>query len=147
MKKKDPVSKKNEGATMSEADTYVDRREHPRFAKKISVQVKHISHDVSGSLKPVAPGKDIGLGGICFFSPNPYEKGEELDLIIRIDNSGDSSRGQSIWLTISSIPYAAKGEVVRCLEVPGDGGYYEVGIRFTEISEDDLRALTKCLDC
>ncbi|SHL41166.1 PilZ domain-containing protein [Desulfatibacillum alkenivorans DSM 16219] len=125
-----------------------ERRKHPRFAKKISIQINDRSlgvldygkKDSGARAAEVVMGKDISEGGLCFFSRIPYEVKAVLGLIIRISDLDQVKRRLPLYLAVSSIPIAAEGEVVRCQPM-ADGSGYEVGVRFVDIFEDDYKIL------
>lgn len=123
---------------------FPDRRQTQRFSKTISVQVQNGTHEVSGGLGEDASGLNIGLGGVCFVARAPYALGDTLDMMIRIADWDPEARRRNLYVAVSSIPYVAKGEVVRCEELAGEAGF-EVGVRFTEISDDDRKALERYL--
>ncbi len=137
---------------MSFLGTGSERRKHIRHYKKIIVQINNRSHNVSHMLdgdasnqaNETVQGKNISLGGLCFNSPAPYELNTVMGLIVRISDLDEAKKRLPMYLAVSSIPIAAEGEVVRCLELP-DGAGYEIGIKFVDIYEDDYRILMKHL--
>ncbi|MEW5734794.1 MAG: PilZ domain-containing protein [Thermodesulfobacteriota bacterium] len=128
---------------MAMSAEFPDRRRTPRFSRTISVQVQSGRHDVLGGLTDDATGLNIGLGGVCFVSRFPYQVEEDLDMMIRIADWDPEAKRRNLYIAVSSIPYVARGRVVRCEELAG--GEFEVGVRFTDIAEDDRKALQKYL--
>ncbi|MDI6795596.1 MAG: PilZ domain-containing protein [Desulfatibacillaceae bacterium] len=120
-----------------------EKRQHPRFFKTMAVQINSQSLDAAADLDSDAQGKNISLGGISFFSKKPFEEGQEVDMLIRIADWDPEARKRRLYVAVSTIPYPAKGEVVRC-EQAGEN-FWEVGVRFTEILEDDKKALGRHL--
>lgn len=130
---------------MDKPADFTERRKSPRFSRTISVQVQSDRHEVSAGLVQDSPGVNIGLGGICFISQGPYAVGDELDMMIRIADWDPEARRRSLYIAVSSIPYAAAGAVVRCEELADKSGF-EVGVRFTDISDGDRKALERYLE-
>lgn len=72
--------------------------------------------------------KDIGMYGVCIYIPESVEKDDVISL--------------NIFLYEDDRPVKAKGKIVW-REPGGYLGYNNVGIEFTEISEEDRRALSE----
>ncbi|MBI5843677.1 MAG: PilZ domain-containing protein [Deltaproteobacteria bacterium] len=130
---------------MSEPKSPEERRQSPRFSKTMSVQVKSDVWDVTGHISDDAAGKNIGLGGLSFVSGICYEMGGNLDMLVRIADWDPDALKRGIYIAVSSAPYRVAGRVVRCEEMRGHPGHYEVGVRFTEIAEDDRKLLARHL--
>ena len=90
--------------------------------------------------------KNIAEQGVCFTSPSPYADGTVLSM--KIDLQG----WQLFLKTVLSIiddnteikPLTAVGRVMWSREVPSGEGY-EIGVKFTDIFEDDYKAFTQYL--
>ncbi len=129
-----------------------ERRQYPRHIKELSVHIKNRAHKVAGRLKKsdagrdsqTAVGKDISLGGLCFYSKIAYEPDTRLEMTIRILDFKNEAGYTPMHLKTSSVPVRAEGQVIWNKAV-GDGGGYEVGVEFTEIYEDDYKILQKNL--
>jgi len=120
-----------------------EKRQHQRFFKTMAVQINNQSLDATAEMESDAQGKNISLGGISFFSKKPFETGREVEMLIRIADWDPEARKRRLYVAVSTIPYPARGEVVRCEKASDD--LWEVGVRFTEILEDDKKALGKHL--
>jgi hypothetical protein len=72
--------------------------------------------------------KDIGMYGVCIYIPESVEKEDVINL--------------NIFLYEDDRPVKAKGKIVWW-EPGGYLGYNNVGIEFTEISEEDRRVLSE----
>jgi len=130
---------------MSEPKPSEERRQSPRFSKTMSVQVRSDVWDVTGHISDDAAGKNIGLGGLSFVSRTRYELESSLDMQVRMADWDPDALKSSIYIAVSSPPYDVKGKVVRCEPMRGYPDFFEVGVRFTEIAEDDRKLLARYL--
>lgn len=121
-----------------------ERRQFPRYSKDITVDINGRVFPVIEKLEEIAEGKDISVGGLCFKSPVSHEKGARLSMSVRITKTEDEKRQSGLIVSKASTPIVTVGEVVRCSDLPDEDGY-EIGIRFVEIEEKDLRTLIRHL--
>jgi hypothetical protein len=70
--------------------------------------------------------KDLCIHGICIYIPSPVKEAAELCM--------------DVFLFGSDIPVTAKGKVVW-QKLGGYFNFHNVGIEFTEISDDDRKTL------
>lgn len=111
----------------------------------MSVQIKADVWDVTGHIGDEATGKNIGLGGLSFVSKTCYDLESSLDMQVRIADWDPDALKSNIYIAVSSPPYDVTGKVVRCEPMRGYPDYFEVGVRFTEIAEDDRKQLARHL--
>lgn len=131
-----------------------ERRQHIRHSGEIAVQIKNRTYDVSGKLGAdeseaesarEAAGKNISLGGLCFFCDIACRAGTVLEMTIRISNIRDDAGRAPMSMMSYSVPVKATGRAMWCKSVSGRRGY-EVGVMFDNISEDDRQILKKYLN-
>ncbi len=122
------------------------QRKYPRVPKAVSLVINRLEYPISRSEEETAVTRNIAEQGVCFTSSTPYEADTVLSMKIDL-------QGWQVFLrTVLSIvddsseikPLTAVGRVVWSKEMPGNGGY-EVGVDFTDISEDDYHAFKQYL--
>ena len=123
-----------------------EKRKFPRIPKEVSINIKKLTYPMQEGHGESGTGKNIGENGICFFTPTSYKPKTMLSLEIRLTGWQRHKKNVSSILDHSKAkaPLTAIGEVVWSKKVMGRSGY-EVGIKFVDIYEDDLKALKKHL--
>lgn len=123
-----------------------EKRKYPRVPKKASIQVQELTYPLSNDSDLQAMGKDISVGGVRFISETGFEPKTIVNLRIDIAGWNAHKRPHSMIRDIASdTPLSVIGEVAWCRPIAGSAEF-EVGISFSNIYEDDYRALVRYLD-
>jgi hypothetical protein len=131
---------------MEDNKTNEERRSFPRIPKAVTVEVIKLLFPLPTKPDSVALGKDISGGGISFTSDMPFDIGSSLSLKIHLKGLAEHRKPHSYLVDIAqSQPLAALGEVVWC-RPSSESGRYDVGLHFTNIYEDDFKALMQYLE-
>ena len=132
---------------MSNLSTDKEKRKFPRIPKEVAVNIKKLAYPLPEGLGESGVGRNMGENGICFSTPTSYEPKTMLSLEIKLTGWQHHKKNVSSILDHSKVkaPLTAIGEVVWSKKLMGRSGY-EVGIKFVDIYEDDLKALKKHLD-
>jgi len=93
-----------------------DGRQFPRVPSRHAVLVKKLGDE---SLEGFASTKSVGLGGCSFLTEEPPGVGAVLDILISIEHTVARAKARVVY------------------ENALDGGRYEVGVAFVELSDDD----------
>ncbi len=132
---------------MGELQSSEDRRKFPRIPKEVSIEVNKLSYPLPKKAETKGLGKDVGGGGICFAVSNWYEP--KTPLILKIHITGWQAHKKLFSRVIDSTaledPLTAIGEVVWCKKLSDDSGC-EVGVKFSDIYEDDYKVFMKYLE-
>ena len=123
-----------------------ERRSFPRLAKAVSLRVAKLAYPLpkKGSLGTL---KDINAQGLCCRIPRCYQPGTPLSLEIDLKGWHRYKRGLLSVLQDhpAKTPLTAIAQVIWCRSV-SRGKAYEIGVRFTDIHEDDRLALMRYLE-
>ncbi len=131
---------------MEDNKTNEERRRFPRIPKAVTVEVVKLLFPLPTKPDSVALGKDISGGGISFNSDMPFDAGTSLSLKIHLKGLAEHRKPHSYLVDIAqSQPLTALGEVMWCRPNSQTGGW-DVGIQFTNIYEDDFKALKQYLE-
>ena len=132
---------------MNDLSTDKDKRKFPRIPKEVAVNIKKLAYPMSKGLGESGIGKNMGENGICFSTPTSYEPKTMLSIEIKLTGWQHHKKNVSSILDHSKAkaPLTAIAEVVWSKKLMGKSGY-EVGVKFVDIYEDDLKALKKHLD-
>jgi len=109
-----------------------ERRRHPRFSVDLPIEYWQINKSKS------RPGRmiDVSEGGLLLHFSEPLEIGQNLGLNLFID----------IGLDLDSIEALVQVEVVWKDIYLGKDGDYRIGVRFVDISPEDLDKLKNFLN-
>ncbi len=105
-----------------------DRRRNPRYAINVMVEVR------SGEDKFIAQARNLSMCGMGFTLNRQLQDQSVVELNFHLDESVDPSR---TWLT-------AKAEIIWAMEA--DGGSFNTGVRFVELTPDQRRRLQGIID-
>ena len=132
---------------MSNLSTGKEKRKFPRIPKEVAVNIKKIAYPLPEGPGESGVGRNMGENGICFSTTTSYEPKTMLSLEIKLTGWQHHKKNVSSILDHSKVkaPLTAIGEVVWSKKLMGRPGY-EVGVKFVDIYEDDLKALKKHLD-
>ncbi|CAK8714553.1 MAG: PilZ domain-containing protein [Candidatus Electronema aureum] len=132
---------------MTEENIGKCRRETPRIERNAALMVTKLQYPMTNLIAKPATTKNLAENGLCFTAEDLYEPGTILQLsvdlrgwqhylnnIISILDAGTASR-----------PLTAIAEVVWAQHLPEEE-MYDIGVRFKDIYEDDLRAFKKYLE-
>ena len=124
--------------------TVEERRSFPRIAKTVSLRLAKLTYPLPEQ-STLGTLKDINAQGLCCRIPQCYKPGTPLSL--QIDLKGWHRHKRSLLSILqdgpTKAPLTAIAQVVWCKPV---GKVYEIGVRFTDIHEDDRQALVRYLE-
>ncbi len=125
----------------------MDKRDRPRIPKEIPLEITVITYPPDTSPPEEGTVVDIGQGGIRFVAARDFDPGTLLKLAIHLQGWQRHKRSvSSIVDTDSAVaPLSAVAEV-KWSEEGSFPGTWVTGVHFTDIYEDDYRALEKHLD-
>jgi hypothetical protein len=133
---------------MAEKWTGKCTREYPRVERQAKLLVTRLQYPMSNLEAKPAVTKNLAENGLCFISAELYEPGTVLQLVVDL-------RGWQHYLNnIKSIvdtgtpfkPLTAIAEVIWAQRLPEDAdARYDIGVRFRDIYEDDLKAFKQYL--
>ncbi len=132
---------------MNDLSTDKENRKFSRIPKEVSINIKKLTYPLQGGPGESGIGKNMGENGICFSTPTSYEPKTMLSIEIKLTGWQHHKKNVSSILDHSKAkaPLTAIAEVVWSKKLIGKSGY-EVGVKFVDIYEDDLKALKKHLD-
>lgn len=124
-----------------------ERRAVPRILKAVPIEVARLQYPLTPGRGNAGVLRDISQQGVCCIVPARYEPGVLLSLRLKIKGWHRYKRGVSSILNerLDKEPLTAIGEVVWCGRRAGIDGF-AVGVRFTDVYEDDQAALQRYLD-
>jgi c-di-GMP-binding flagellar brake protein YcgR len=110
----------------------LEKRKHPRFLTNLPIEYWQINKSKS------RPGRtiDISEGGLLLHLSEPIEIGQNLGLNLFIDSGSD----------LDSIEALVQVEVVWKDIYLGKEGDYRIGVKFVDISEEDMHKLKNLLN-
>jgi len=122
-------------------------RKDQRIPKEIHINISRITYPMPEGSGEIATGKNIAKGGICFTGPEAYESGTSVVLNIELRGWQHHKKNTSsiVNAAAATAPLTAVAEVIWSKEIP-DGAGYETGLKFTDIYEDDYKALKTHLE-
>lgn len=132
---------------MAEKWTGTCTRECPRLERQANLLVTRLQYPMTNLEAKPAVTKNLAENGLCFTATELYEPGTVLQLVIDL-------RGWQHYLNnIKSIvdtgtpfkPLTAIAEVIWVQHLPEEDRY-DIGVRFKDIYEDDLRAFKQFLN-
>ena len=132
---------------MNQTPSGKEKRKFPRIPKEVPINVKTLTYPLPEGPGESGIGKNMGENGICFSTPISYEPKTMLNIEIKLTGWQHHKKNVSSILDHSKAkaPLTAIAEVVWSKKLMGKSGY-EVGVKFVDIYEDDLKALKKHLD-
>jgi len=135
------------GSPMNSTDNDSDRRSFPRIPKEVTIGVTKLEYPLPGGPGDKGTVRNIATHGICCKVPVSYETGTLLSLEIDLKGWQRHKRGVSSILNerATKEPLTAIGQVMWCSTLV-DGAGFELGVRFTDIYEDDHAALMRYLE-
>ncbi len=130
---------------MNKSQQPSDKRKFPRISRNIDIEVSKLTFPFTDAVTKKEASVDIGGNGIRFITAESYEPKTIINLKINIIGWEGFKKPFSKLVDITSDAYLrAVGEVVWCNESTENDGY-ELGIKFTNIYEDDYKALMRYL--
>ncbi len=122
------------------------RRNFPRIARKATMTVKRLEYPVTDVEAMAATIKDVSRQGVCFITSEQYEIGTLLNIDIALRGWQHYLRTTTSIVDVATMskPLTAIAEVVWVKKLSPEPEY-EVGVRFKDIYEDDLRAFQEYL--
>ncbi len=122
-------------------------RKDPRIPKEVHIHISRITYPMPEENNETVTGKNIAKGGICFTGSEPYESG--LSVVLKIELRGwqhhKKNTSAIVNASAATAPLTAVAEVVWSKKNP-EGPGYETGLKFTDIYEDDYKALKSHLE-
>jgi len=124
-----------------------NRRENPRVERQASLLVTKLQYPMINLQAKPASTKNLAEQGLCFVSGELYEPGSILQLVVDLRGWQQYLNNIVTILDTGSAakPLTAIAEVIWAQQVQ-DEEKYEIGVRFKDIYEDDLRAFKKYLE-
>lgn len=122
-------------------------RECPRLERQANLLVTRLQYPMTNLEAKPAVTKNLAENGLCFTAAELYEPGTVLQLVVDL-------RGWQHYLNnIKAIvdtgtpfrPLTAIAEVIWAQQLPEEKRY-DIGVRFKDIYEDDLRAFKQYLN-
>ena len=130
---------------MNQSRQFQDKRKFHRISRNIDIEVSQLTFPFSDAVFKKGASVDIGGNGIRFTTSNPYDPETLLNLKINIIGWEGFKKPFSKFIDLSSDAcLSAVGEVVWCNKSTDDDRY-ELGVKFTNIYEDDYEALMRYL--
>ncbi len=130
---------------MNKSQQSKDKRKFPRISRNIDIEVSKLTFPFTDAVTKKGASVNIGGNGICVITAEPYEPETIINLKINIIGWEGFKKPFSKFIDLSSdASLTAVGEVVWCNESAENGGY-ELGVKFTNIYEDDYKALMRYL--
>jgi len=110
----------------------------------VKIEIKKQGYPQSRESGVKAISKNIAMHGICIVSPVQYKLGATLHLDIQLDSWSHFSKGN----TTTTNGEQAKADILSVIaEVvwsrPDTNGTYEIGVKFTDVYEENIVALDK----
>jgi len=122
--------------------TEKESRDRIRVPKTATLRVKQLSYPM-----PSGPGEtgtllNLSEEGICFSLEISYSAKDQLCLSIDLIGWQHHKQGVALLVdeSLASAPLTALAEVIWCRQL-AEGNQFEIGARFLDIFEDDLKAL------
>jgi len=109
-----------------------ERRRHARFSVELPVEYWQIDKSRSRPARTI----DISEGGVLLCLSQPLDVGQNLGLILFIDSGHD----------LDAVEALAQVEVVWKDIHPAKNGDYQVGVKFMDISSEDMAKLKSFLN-
>ncbi len=132
---------------MNQPQTEKEARKFPRIPKEVFIDVTKVTYPMPEGSGEHAKGKDIAKEGISFIGAERYESGISVILKIKLLGWQQHKKNTSsiVDASAASAPLTAVAEVVWSRKL-SDGSGYQTGLRFTDIYEDDYKALKTHLE-
>ncbi len=132
-------------------ETEKEQRNFARIPGSIRIEISRITYPLPEGPEAGGFGKNIGGGGVCFFSFSAYQPGTVLNLKMHIKGWQNYKKNFSIIFDIApKAPLSVIAKVVWSTAVPDrskyEGSGYEIGVKFLDIYEDDYKALLGYLE-
>ncbi|SDN60633.1 PilZ domain-containing protein [Desulfonauticus submarinus] len=123
----------------------IDRRRYFRLPKNYKVKVSLLRYPLGNQKWYEVHSLDIGKGGVRLIFPCKLDKGDKLQIKIRVPSLNKFHPSFfKVFEVETEQELVALGEVIWIGEKKIDG--YEVGVKFIDVFEDDLRALRDFLE-
>ena len=126
--------------TKSPADK--ESRVSQRVPKTAPLRVKQLTYPMPSGPGEAGVLQNLSEAGICFSLDTPYSAKDQLCLSIDLLGWQHHKKGVALLVndSLASAPLTAIVEVVWCRKQP-EGNRVEIGAKFLDIFEDDLKAL------
>jgi hypothetical protein len=123
------------------------RRECPRVDRQASLLVTKLQYPMTNLEAKPATTKNLAENGLCFTADELYEPGTILQLSVHLHGWQHYLNSIIAILDTGTVnkPLTAIAEVVWAQQLPEEDKY-DIGVRFKDIYEDDLRAFKKYLE-
>ena len=130
---------------MSKTNKDLTARECTRVPKEIQIEIKKIEYPLSNESGENGTTKDIAQQGICFTAATKYEQGTMLSLNMKINGWHRHRKGLKAILSneLSEADLLTVIAEVVWVKDASDNVGYDIGVKFTNIYEDDIVALEK----
>lgn len=130
---------------MSNKKNSITERECTRIPKEIQIEVKKIEYPVSDTSGEEGTTLDIAEHGVCFTTLTKHEPGSMLSLNMKINGWHRHRKGLKTILSnelAKADMLTVIAEVIWVKDSVNNNGY-DIGVKFTNIYEDDMVALEK----
>lgn len=113
-----------------------------RVVKTVTLSVKQLTYPMTSGPGEAGTLRNLSEEGICFTLETAYAAKDQICLSIDLVGWQHHKKGvaQLVNENLASAPLTAIAEVVWCRNLPDDNRV-EIGARFLDIFEDDLKAL------
>jgi len=122
--------------------TEKESRDRIRVPKTATLRVKQLTYPIPSGPGEVGTLQNLSEEGVCFFLETSYSAQDQLCLSIDLLGWQHHKQGVALLVdeSLASAPLTALAEVVWCRQL-GEGNRVEIGAKFLDICEDDLKAL------
>ncbi|NOR52290.1 MAG: hypothetical protein GQ470_06680, partial [Gammaproteobacteria bacterium] len=120
-------------------------RDCTRVPKEIQIEIKKIEYPVSNDSGEIGTTLDIAEHGICFTALTQYPSGQMLSLNMKINGWHRHRKGLKAILSneLSEADMLTVIAEVIWVKPSANNKGYDIGVKFTNIYEDDMAALER----
>lgn len=122
--------------------TEQELRGRMRVPKTAALRVKQLTYPMTSGPGDAGILRNLSEEGICFTLETGYSAKDQLCLSVDLVGWQHHKQGVALLVndSLASAPLTAIAEVVWCRKM-AEGNLFEIGARFLDIFEDDLKAL------
>ena len=129
---------------MTDNNETANQRECTRVPRDVHIEIKKLEYPLTRTEPDKGITLNIAERGICFTATNEYAEGDILSLDMTLIGWNRHRKSLSSMLsddTSKTDLLTVVAEVIWCK--PASDGGFEIGVKFTNIYEDDMTALEK----
>ena len=130
---------------MNDNNKNITERNCTRVPKEIQIAIKKIEYPISNDSGETGTTLDIAEHGICFTAATEHEPGQMLSLDMKINGWHRHRKGLKAILSneLSEADMLTVIAEVIWVKPSANNNGYDIGVKFTNIYEDDMVALEK----